>query len=355
MKRRTFLWCGMGTLATLSTVPGCTRRILVRPPTGENGDPAGLDLESLRDQYRHYLFEDFLPFHYQYVIDHEHGGFMCRVDRDGTRQNTQKTAWYEGRGSWTYAFLYNNIAPNARHLETARRSVEFMLRHRPGDETFWPKSFSRGGTPLQPPDRCDLYGDCFIAAGIAEYAKAIGDDAYWHVARDILRKCVKLYDAPDFCPGDQSWLRSWLGQETPPITGARTLSAWMLFLWAARPLLDYKSDPAIVEIVDRSIEAVLHHHYNPEFDLINEVINHDLSHTGDAYDQFVPTATVNETLWMILHEAVRRRDRELFYRTAEHIRRHLEVGWDDVYGGMYMNCFNVDENVWDVHRKALWA
>ena len=96
------------------------------------------------------------------------------------------------------------------------------------------------------------------------------------IARDILRKCVRFYGAPDFCPDDQSWL----GEKAPPITGMRTMSACMLFLWVARPLLDYRRDPEVEAIVSRSIDAVLHHHHNAAFDLINEVIDHDLSHTG---------------------------------------------------------------------------
>lgn len=352
MKRREFIGAAAGSMALASAgTSGCSGQAARLLPGSAGPQDPGLPLKDMRDRYRHYLFEDFLPFHHQHVIDHEHGGFMCSIDRDGTRLSSDKRAWYEGRGTWTYAFLYNNIDPDPRHLETARRSVEFILPHRPDEEHFWPSSYSREGRALQAPGDRDLYGDCFIAAGIAEYARAIEDEAYWTIARDILVKCVRLYDAPDFCPED----RSWLGDKAPPITGMRTLSAWMLFLWVARALLDYRRDPEVEAIVHRSIDAVLHHHHNPAFDLINEVINHDLSHTGESYDQFVPPATVNEALWLILHEARRGGDAALLQEAAQQLKRHLEVGWDDVYGGVYMNCFNVDANEWDSHRKALWA
>ena len=60
-----------------------------------------------------------------------------------------------------------------------------------------------------------------------------------------------------------------------------------------------------------------------------------------------------ETLWMVLYEAARLRDRQLFDITAERFRRHIEVAWDDVYGGAFRSLEHVDKNIWKVD-KALW-
>ncbi len=57
---------------------------------------------------------------------------------------------------------------------------------------------------------------------------------------------------------------------------------------------------------------------------------------------------------MILYEAARRRDRKLFDRTAEIFRRHVEVSKDDVYGGVYNDCEEVDANQWQL-SKIFWA
>ena len=90
------------------------KAILVKKP-----DAKELTLEELREQYRYDLFDDFLPFLDKFVIDHEHGGFMCNTDRDGTNITKNKRAWYEGRGIWVYSFLYNNFEPNPKYLEIA--------------------------------------------------------------------------------------------------------------------------------------------------------------------------------------------------------------------------------------------
>jgi len=120
-------------------------------------------------------------------------------------------------------------------------------------------------------------------------------------------------------------------------------------------LLEGDDDAEVEGIVDRSIDALFDHHLNDDFGLINEVVAHDLQHTGTPYDQFVPPATVNETMWMIMLHAVRRQDQKLLGRAAAHLQRHLEFGWDQAYDGVYMNCFHVDENRFDHNRKGLWA
>ena len=78
----------------------------------------GKSLEQLRDHYRRYLFEEYLPFWDRHGIDHEHGGFMCTLDHDGTRLNDDKSMWYQGRGLWVYSFLYRHFG-GEEHLQVA--------------------------------------------------------------------------------------------------------------------------------------------------------------------------------------------------------------------------------------------
>ena len=61
-----------------------------------------LNLKKLREAYKEALFGKFIPNMDSLVVDHELGGFMCSVDIL-TRKllNTNKRAWFEGRGIWT--------------------------------------------------------------------------------------------------------------------------------------------------------------------------------------------------------------------------------------------------------------
>ena len=157
IERRAF--CGMSLalpVAWLGGQPDAARQ----SPRGQASP--GLPLGAVRDRYRTYLFDDFLPFMHRFVIDHEHGGFMCNTDYDGTRANETKDCWFEGRGIWVYAFLYNHLAREERFLNVARRSAAFILGARPAAGSLWPRQLTREGRPITPPDTA-VYGTLFIA------------------------------------------------------------------------------------------------------------------------------------------------------------------------------------------------
>ncbi|MCE5248837.1 AGE family epimerase/isomerase [bacterium] len=350
MKRRTFMGAGAGTAAALAGINGCKVE-KITPPTKspsvtDKGLLAGMTLEDLRARYQYDLFDDFLPFLDKHVIDHEYGGFMCNTDRDGTNITTNKSAWYEGRGIWVYSFLYNRVAHEDQYIEVARKSVGFILKHKPKDDEFWTGSYSKEGNPLSGPG--DIYGGLFIANGLTEYSKAVGDASYWDLAKDILLRHMKRYDSPDY-----DYKVTYFMPEPPPLPAPRVLGHWMVLLRLATQMLENRSDPDIEKIADRSIDAILNYHYNTEYGLMNEAVNHDLSRAGNGYEQFSYTGHAIETLWMVLFEAARRKDKELFTRAADIFKRHVEVSWDDVYGGAFRCLDNVDNNVWKVD-KVLW-
>ncbi len=310
-----------------------------------------LSLDQMIDRYRYDLFEDFLPFMDRHVIDHDLGGFMCHTDLHGNNITQNKNSWYEGRGIWVYSFLYNEFESKDEYLETARKSAEFILYLEPKDPgDCWPRFFSKEGEPLSEPCE-DIYGDIFIAEGLAEFAHATGDSEYWDKALSILDKCMKIYDQQDYLPVIG---RTYLGSDARPFPGARILGHWMVFIRLCTQMLRRDSDPTLEKLADRCIDAIMTHHFNPEFDLINELIEHDLSRPNNEYAQLVYTGHALETLWMVFDEAVRRDDEGLQKQVAERFHRHFTIAHDNVYGGIFRNLQNVNENVWSVD-KVLWA
>ena len=85
----------------------------------------------MRSQYRKDLFDDYIPFHEKYVVDKEYGGFHCTVTPAGELISPEKTAWYEGRGTWVFSFLYNNFGREQKYLDIAARSIKLIERSRP--------------------------------------------------------------------------------------------------------------------------------------------------------------------------------------------------------------------------------
>ncbi|MEZ5354584.1 MAG: AGE family epimerase/isomerase [Bryobacteraceae bacterium] len=312
--------------------------------------PAGIgpawNLHALGDLYRGDLFDDFIPFLDKHVIDHERGGFLCDTDRAGRNITTNKTAWYEGRGIWVYSFLYHRIAKQPRYLEVARKSVEFILPHRPAAGQLWPGAFTRQGTPI-PARAADIYGGLFIANGLAEYANASGEARYWTIAKEILTDHMGIYDSPryeypvTYAPAGAA------------VAAPRVLGHWMVLLRLATQMLETKSDPYVQSVADRCLEAILERHYNPDNGLLNEVLNHDLSRPVNGLEQFCYTGHAIETLWMVLFESLRRNDAALFQRARELFRRHVELAWDDLEGGFFRSLDHIANNTWKTD-KVLW-
>jgi len=356
MKRRKFIsTCAAASFAAPAIMSGCKNGGV--PEGTAPGVPAQPRVEKLAGKplvdlialYRSWLFDDYLPFVEKYVVDREYGGFMCHTDLAGKNITTEKNTWYQGRGLWSISFLYNKLARKPEYLDIAGRAAEFIMRTVPEGETFWPANFSREGKPITPPAP-NFYGDLFVALGLQEYAKASGKEQCWETAREIMMKCLRRYDRPDYFPeAAKGYVES-----LPLIPGARIGGHWFMLLNLATLMLEAKPDAELVAAADRAIDAVMNFHYNPEFDLINEVINHDLSRPDNDIAQLVGTGHNTETLWMTMAEARRRKDSGLFERAAAHFKRNLEVAWDDVYGGVFTSLNHVDRFEW-LTRKANWA
>ena len=345
MKRRAFLTTA-GSTALAAGVPfaGPGRRPQTPAPTPVgDGSVSGVPLAKLRDRYRS-EFDEFLNFFDRYIVDRRYGGFLCATDHDGSRLNTNKTATTEGRGIWCYAFMYSHgLAREDRYLDCARRSVDFIMKHRPSGSGFWPGVYAQDGSVID--QNGSLPGDCYIAEGLAEFARATGEKEYATLARETLLKALAAYDDPVFRDG------------ASPYPGARNQWYWMLFMWFGTNWLKGQPDADLERIVDRCLDALLNHHRNPDFDLWNLVINHDLSRPAGeniAHARLAGCGHATEAAWMIMYEAVRRRDRALFDRAAGVFKRHVDVSRDDVYGGVFNDLEDVDENRWGL-AKIFWA
>lgn len=327
------------------------------------GDGIGrLSLEDLSENYKKHLFEKFIPNMDKLVIDHKYGGFMCNADISRWKVlSTDKKIWFEGRGIWTYSFLYNNFSKDARFLDIARKSKELVMKLKPADDQFWVSCFNQQGEPvtsagaqygnqfgLPTSALGDLYGNMFIAEGLVEYTIASGDDQYHTIARQIILDCLAKYDKPDY-----DYHVNYLKPELKNDPGSRVLGHWMIFLRTVSQMLEIKPDPELETIADRCIDAIMNHHLNPHYGLLNEVLNHDLSRPTNEFANFAYLGHGIETLWMVMAEALRRKDASLFYKAKDAFKRHVTVASDDVYGGYFRSLDHVDDNMWKTD-KVLW-
>ena len=100
-------------------------------------------------------------------------------------------------------------------------------------------------------------------------------------------------------------------------------------------------DPEIAAICDHALDAIVNRHYNPEIGLNTEMLYFDFSRPPGEERKSRLGHSI-EVLWMAMNEANRRGDDALWTTCAERIHRHLDVGWDYVYGGL-SQWVNVDQ------------
>jgi len=331
---------GAGTLTgTLLTSEVSAKNIEISAGLTKISD---LNLKKLRETYMEALLEKFIPNMDSYVVDHELGGFMCSVDILTKKlTNTYKRAWFEGRGIWMYSFLYNNIEKKTRYLEIATKSKDFILKLLPKDGSYYISSFTKEGTPIGNVEG-DIYGNLFVAEGLSEYSMAVGDKRYFDQAKDIILKAVERYDRPEF---------SYAYKAENRVAGPRILGHWMILLSLSTQMLRQRPDKEIRALADRCVDAIMNHHLNSEFKLLNEALDHDMSPLSDPIaSQFGDIGHGCETLAFVMNYAVLIKDASLFKRASAEFKRHVDVAWDDIYGGHFHVLDNVSTNTWTLNK-----
>jgi len=304
-------------------------------------------VKKLIAQYKKDLYEEFLPFMDEFIIDHIHGGFKCHTDRDGRNITTRKRTWFDGRGVWVYSYLYNHFKKDDRFLEISKKTLDLLFKARENNR-LWPYSYDQSGNDLKE-HKPDIYGNLFVAEGLIEYSVAVKDDIYLEKAKEILFDCVDLYDS-------EGYLYEFKSQEGAPlIKMPRVLGHWMIMLSLCKSILKYyPEERKISDLSDRCMDALLHHHLNPDFDLMIEFLEKDMTIPAGQLSRFVYIGHAMEALWMLMDEAERREDEALFEKASTLFKRHVEVAWDRVYGGVFHGLPDVEQNIW-LTDKVFWA
>lgn len=315
MDRRRFLnlfWVG----ATISCSPNNGQ-----DTGGSQAHLAGMSLTDLHGYYERELFDKFLPFWDKHGIDHELGGVLCNMDYDGTLANTEKFVWFQGRAIWVYSFLYNHFRKDPKYLEIARKAKDFLLKHAPLENGWWATSLSRTGRVLKRSAIPDVTAVLFGAEGLQEYAYAARDDYARQMAVQLFKMAFREIERPGF-QADSTH---------PP--GVRPQHLWMKGVRIATQILRRWKDPEVSGIAERSVDAIIQKHYNPDIGLNTDALNADFSRPKEEAAKCSIGVSI-ETLWMVMDEADRRNDKRLWSVCADRIRHHLEVGWDWVFGGL---------------------
>lgn len=319
MKRRHFI----GSAAGWTAAAGLSDFGLTALPTNVPPGPvtfAGLPLGELRKQIDQDL-EEYVDFFLRHGIDFENGGFTCSLDHDGTLVNANKYHWFQGRGVWTFSHLYLSWKKEPRFLEAARKTCDFMLKFFPQDkEGFrWATWTARDGTVIAP-YADDPFGCYFGIEGMFELAAATGDDKLRDKALDLFLRHYDFVRRPDT-------------KLSPYPLGTRGFNMEMADLQIATQFLRRRDDARVAGIAAACVDAIMNRFYGPEIKMFYEILDRDLAVPKGWENQSNPGHNV-EIMWLVMDEARRRGDRALFALAKERMLASLEIGWDEIHGGV---------------------
>ncbi len=276
--------------------------------------------------YRSTLIDDVIPFWLRHGIDHEHGGILTALDRDGTVIDTDKSVWFQGRAAWVFATLHNDVDRRADWLEAARSCIEFSRNHcfAPDGKMYF--TVTRQGLPLRM--RRYVFSESFAAISNAAFAKATGDTR----AADVAVRTFGAYLRYSFEPGV-------MAPKNEPTRQSKGIGPHLIAIATAQELRENLGDVDVsgsscTAWIDSSIAEIERCFLKPEHKAVMETVALD----GTVLDHF-DGRTLNpghaiECAWFIMREGELRRDRQLVQLGATMLDWMWARGWDSEYGGL---------------------
>ena len=345
MKRRRFVLTTLGTSALPMLGYACINR--TNPGNDAFEKIAGVTLQQHRDELKSRLYDEYLPFWDNGGYDKKYGGFICNLNPDGIPVDDEKFIWYQGRAIWVYSFLYNHFGRNPEHLEIARSTRDFMVKHMYLGDGKWAEIVHRDGNVIKGVEPgSDIYGWLFAANGLAEYYKISGEAADISLVKESVWAAVKAYDSPDY-------------QKGTGLEGLRIQGHSMIMIRLLTQLLKDHNDERLEELMDFHLDKIMTNFYNPFYRISNERLNHDYSRiNGEEGLMFLGHSL--ETQWMVMQLALQKKDQVLFDKAKNNFRRYLEMGWDYIFDGWASEDYHVlgdeDHNLGtDYSTKTMWA
>lgn len=282
----------------------------------------------LANTYRTTLLDNVIPFWLRHGLDREHGGYLTALDRDGSVLDTDKSIWFQGRGAWMFATLYNSVEKNPEWLAAAASGIEFLRKYGAAQSGKLYFTVTRDGRPLRM--RRYVYSESFAAMANAVYAKAAND---CRAAEDAIRYFDTYLDY-SFTPDRMST------KVEPTTRPAKGVGSLMFCLLTAQELREQLGEVCVrgrscTEWIDWSIVEIERDFLKPEHEVLMESVGLD----GTLLDHFdgrqLNPGHAIECAWFVMHEGKLRGDQRLVRLGLTILDWMWKRGWDDEFGGLY--------------------
>jgi N-acylglucosamine 2-epimerase len=300
-------------------------------------------LHRLLERYRGTLLDDVLPFWHRHAFD-ANGGINTCVGDDGALISRDRWNWSQWRAVWVWSKLYNAIERRSEWLARAMGIYEFVAAHGPLPDGHWPLLLDGDGNVLRGYE--SLYVDGFALYALAELLRATGDEQVRQLALRTSRTVHAALASSGAIPA--------YPYAIPDGRIAHGIS--MIFSVAFHELAAVTGDA--------DLQRAAEHHHRLVMDSFlrsrRNVVLEFLSTAGDELPPPEGTVVVPghaiESMWFQIHIARSRGDDATCRRAIQAIRRHLELGWDAEFGGIFLavDAEGGNEIAWPHASAKLW-
>ena len=285
------------------------------------------NFSELRNFLYAHLMESVMPFWVEHSIDPAGGVNTCIGD-DGAVISRDKWLWSQWRMAWVFSKLYNSVEADEKWQHLARHVYDFVVKFGwSEDEGGWNLCLSHDGSVIRGTESLSV--DAFAIDGLVEFAKAMPakSNEIISLARKTADHVIKWMKQPhDKIP-----------QYPYPVPkGAKVHGIPMMASFMIWKLGRYLDDPYYLRFAQDNSDEIFNHFYRPDRDVLLERISEDNSEYPAPEGTTVIPGHVIEDMWFQIHIARYFGDTQRIKESCRLIRRHLELGWDEEYGGVIL-------------------
>jgi len=311
-----------------------------------------MNFSDLALQYRQTLLEDVIPFWTHFALDSD-GSLNTCISDAGQVISRDRWGWSQWRAVWVFSKLYNQIEPRVEWLRIAEGICGFMTHHGPLEDGHWPLLLNSEGQVVRGFE--SVYTDGFAIYGLVEL---------WRATRkpQLLELALQTFQATEAALNGPTPPPAW-PYPIAPNCWAHGIS--MIFSIVCHELagVTHSSEVRSAALVhhERVMRTFLRH----DRGLVLERLYQDGTEIPPLEGTVVLPGHAIESLWMQMHIARVSGDSAALARAAIAIRRHLEIGWDPVYGGLFLAVDAdggqqvdwpfAETKLWWPHTEALYA
>lgn len=306
----------------------------------------------LRQLYEKELLENVMPFWEKVAPDYEFGGLFHWAERDGTLYSTDKCSWFQGRGTWVFSKLYNEIEPRPEWLEIAQLGYDFLMKNCFDQDGRMFFELTREGKPIR--KRRYWFAEAFAVSAMAEYYKACKKPEVLEEAKKLFNKIVYYYKNPEVLPA------KYIGENFQ----IKSHNMRMVLVATAQVLRGAEYDIQYDLLINSVIEELLRDFVKEDKRALLECVAPDGSYISTPLGRRINPGHSMETAWFLLEEAEYRQDNTLLQKAADIIQWSMEWGWDTEKEGIFnyvdLEGKSSDKIEWDMkywwtHAEALYA